>query len=559
MTPRVLVSGGTGSFGARLVKALAATTDVGVIIGARNLGRAQALASALCARYPERTIEAERIDNSTVVADDLQRLGVWCVVDAAGPFQASSVRLVRAAITARCHYIDLADARDFVTSIDAFNDAACAAKVLVASGASSTPALSIAALNELVLGWRRIDHVEVAISPGNHQPRGLSVVKSILASAGQPVRIFRNGEWSTARGMSMLTRRRMRGLGPRWLFLIETPDLDLIPMRFAIQQDAIFLAGLELGILHLGVWALSKLVVIGILPSLAPLAAPLRTIAEWFRPFGSTRGGMTVEADGVDAVGQSVAAGWSLIAEKDGPNVPMLPALALIRGLAAGRITQRGAMPCVGLLSLADITREFDRFDIITRRTVSEHALLRRVLGRPFDKMPLPIQQCHEVDDRLLLAGRASVTGASSFFGRLVAWLFGFPRATPDTPVTVEMRAHREGEIWTRTFGKKRFASRLSQSNDHHDRMLERFGLMTFELELTAGADGLDLSIKSGRIGFIPLPSFLLPQSFARERVDEAGRFCFDVPVALPGIGPLVHYRGWLKPVVEKKATAKVH
>ena len=33
--------------------------------------------------------------------------------------------------------------------------------------------------------------------------------------------------------------------------------------------------------------------------------------------------------------------------------------------------------------------------------------------------------------------------------------------------------------------------------------------------------------------------------------VGGAGGFSFDVPIALPGISRLVHYRGWPMPVVE--------
>jgi hypothetical protein len=29
--------------------------------------------------------------------------------------------------------------------------------------------------------------------------------------------------------------------------------------------------------------------------------------------------------------------------------------------------------------------------------------------------------------------------------------------------------------------------------------------------------------------------------------VDDAGRFAFDVPVALPMVGEIVRYRGWLR------------
>src|SRR5215471_11455551 len=204
MSPRILISGGTGQFGARLVEALAATTDLDLVIAARDMQRVEALAAALRKRYPERTIETYAFDTTTVRADDLKRLRIWCVADAAGPFQTGRPRLVEAAIAAACHYVDIADARDFVAGIEKFDAAARAANVLVASGASSTPALSNAVLDELTRGWRRIDRVDIAISPGNRQPRGLSVVKAILASAGRPIRVFQNGQWSSAHGMSML-------------------------------------------------------------------------------------------------------------------------------------------------------------------------------------------------------------------------------------------------------------------------------------------------------------------------------------------------------------------
>ena len=45
----------------------------------------------------------------------------------------------------------------------------------------------------------------------------------------------------------------------------------------------------------------------------------------------------------------------------------------------------------------------------------------------------------------------------------------------------------------------------------------------------------------------VPLPMALAPRSRAREW-QEGDRFRFDVPIALPFIGLVVHYRGWLIP-----------
>ncbi len=61
---------------------------------------------------------------------------------------------------------------------------------------------------------------------------------------------------------------------------------------------------------------------------------------------------------------------WSLLAEAgDGPNVPILPALALIRRLLGGKENMRGTMHCFGLLTLDHIVREFSGFRIMTKLT----------------------------------------------------------------------------------------------------------------------------------------------------------------------------------------------
>ena len=105
-----------------------------------------------------------------------------------------------------------------------------------------------------------------------------------------------------------------------------------------------------------------------------------------------------------------------------------------------------------------------------------------------------------------------------------------------DVPVSVEMRADREGETWTRNFGGRTFRSRLAPGR-RPGRVTVRFGLLTFDLDLAAGPAGLDLTIVGGRLGPLRLPRILLPASAARERVDGEGRFCFEVLIGLPGVG----------------------
>jgi hypothetical protein len=368
MVKTVLVVGGTGAFGGRLADGLIATSDFGVIIAGRDFARARTKAAALGGRAT-----ALQLDITTVVPAMLATTGAFVVVDAAGPFQHAEYRLARAAIAAGMHYVDLADARDFVAGFGALDAAARTAGVVALTGASSTPALSHAVLDRLTQGWRRIDTIEIAISPGNrNSPRGLSVIRAILSYAGKPVRVFAGGEWTMLQGWGRPASRDMPGLGKRWLSLCETPDLDLVPARFSPQRGAIFRAGLELSVMHFGLYAATFLVRAKMLPSLALFARLFRWTAVRLKNFGNDRGGMLVEVAGFDAAGKPARATWSLVAEAgDGPYVPTLPALAVVRALAEGRLSKPGARPCVGVLDLDQIDREFAPYQISTHLSTS--------------------------------------------------------------------------------------------------------------------------------------------------------------------------------------------
>jgi hypothetical protein len=549
MSLRVLVIGG-GAFGSRLVRGLVATSDFDVVIGGRHLDKAEALAAELRTSHPGQAVEAIAIDRGAVTAEGLRALDLFAVVDAAGPFQSADMALAEAAIDAEVHYVDLADARDFVAAFPKLDATAKAAGVTAVAGASSTPALSHAALDRITGGWQAIDTVEVAISPGNRAPRGLSVVVAILSYAGRPVRVFLNGEWCTRPGWGMLTRRAFVGLGRRWLSLCETPDLDLVPKRFQVRRSAIFRAGLELSVLHLGLWAASLVVRAELIRSLRPFAGAFRALADLFTGFGTDRGGMLVEAGGVDAEGRKVRARWTLVAEAgDGPVIPTLPALALLRRLADGGVPP-GASACVGLLGLEEIEAEFRPYRIRTRIDVVRDGddLFVKALSDDFDVMPEPIRAAHRTGRRLVLRGEASVAGAEGAAGRAIAGLFRLPQATSGRiPVTVTMEARGRQEIWTRDFGGGRFRSVLGLRSEGG--MTERFGPFTFELDVPPSAAGLEMIITGWRCGPLRLPRRLAPFATAEERVDEAGRFRFDVAIGLPFVGRIVGYRGWLVPV----------
>jgi hypothetical protein len=538
--PRILLVGGAGVFGSRLAQGLLATTDAHLIIAGRNLARAEATRRKLGAH------EAVQLDRTTATAANLAALAPSLVIDAAGPFQGADLAFARACIAAGVDYIDLADARDFVAAFPSLDAEAVAKNVRAITGVSSTPAITHAALDDLTRGWTRIDVIRAGISPGNRAPRGPSVVRAILSWVGAPVRVFENGGWRTRAGWSGTMRHALPQLGRRRFALTETPDLDLIPQRFVPREDAVFTAGLELPLLHTGVGVVGAIRSAGIVRDFRPMAGVLQKLAALLNPFGSDRGGMFVEAMGRDAEDRPARAEWTLVSPPvTGPFTPTLPALAMARKLIAGEPIEPSARPCVGLLTLDALAGDFARHGLVTG-IVRERlpGAFEKALGDDFRRLPQSVRDSHTQGPVARYTGTARVTGARGL-ARIAARMFGFPRSAEAAPVTVQKRTLAPGhEIWKRAIGNARFRSEIRYAGPGE--VTETFGPFTFTLALSVQAERHVMTIKGWRMGWLPLPGLLAPRSIATESASTDGSFLFDVPISVPLLGRLTHYKGML-------------
>jgi saccharopine dehydrogenase-like NADP-dependent oxidoreductase len=548
---RIVLVGASGVFGSRLAAMIARWPDVVLVLAARALPPLEALAAELAKTRPAARIEVARLDR--LDPKGLAALGAWAVVDAAGPFQGQDHTFPRAVLDARAHYLDLADARDFVAGFEAALDGpARAAKRWAITGASSTPALSHAALDAMTAGWTRIERIEAAISPGARAPRGLSVIRAILAWAGGPVRVFWRGHWTTRPGWSDPRRIPFPGLGRRWTSLAETPDLDLLPARFHVRRDAIFRAGLELPILHLGLWALSLLRRARLVSTLEPLAVLLGEAAGWFAPLGSDRGGMVVSAEGLDADGARRLARWSLCAEAGaGPHTPAAPAAAALRALLDGKLGEPRATPCVGLVDLDAILHELRDLPIRTQlesQSPDTPGLFPRRLGEVWEAQPEVVRHAHAGLAPVTLTGQARARGAPGL-PALVRRLQGLPPAgLHATTVTITPTA--SGERWVRRFGARTFGSTLAPARDDPWTFEETAGVLTFRFSAAPYPGGFSWTFEGWRLGPIPLPRDLAPhiraRTFARPNQDRTRAYRFRVLVAHPWLGVIFGYAGRL-------------
>jgi hypothetical protein len=114
--------------------------------------------------------------------------------------------------------------------------------------------------------------------------------------------------------------------------------------------------------------------------------------------------------------------------------------------------------------------------------------------------------------------------------------------------VTVTLTREGQCERWQRDFAGSRFSSvQMPGTGRDEGLLLERFGPIVFGMALVVEQGRLRLVQRKGRVLGLPMPRWMLPKGEVYEH-DTGGRFNFHVDIVLPIIGPVVGYRGWLRP-----------
>jgi saccharopine dehydrogenase-like NADP-dependent oxidoreductase len=364
MTPRILIVGGYGAFGARAAERLARAGGLELIIAGRNRAAAQDFAAGLATTHGC-CVTAATLDATAVSPEALKALGARVVINASGPFQAQDYSLARAAISAGMHYLDLADARAFVGGIGSLDAPAKAAGVLVLSGASTVPAVATAVVDHLAPQFARVDCLTYGLSPGNAYDPGPATTASILGGLGQPFTSLKEGRMQILHGWDDCRRHTFPVLGRRWMARCDVPDLDTMPARFPTLREMRFYAGVEIGMFHLSLAALAKARRWRLLPDPTPLTRPLLWAKRRLGFLGTDDGGMFVTLKGLGDDGRPKRIDWHLIARRNhGPYIPTLAAVVLARQLARGTLTATGAGACVGYVTLDVLLAEVADLDI---------------------------------------------------------------------------------------------------------------------------------------------------------------------------------------------------
>jgi hypothetical protein len=362
MVSRVLIIGGYGNFGSYIARSLAGEANIALTIAGRSPDRARQFADGLAARHP---VEAAALDIRGDVAARLAELRPDIAIHTTGPFQNQTYAVAEACIAQGCHYIDLADAREFVANIYRLNSQAAARGVNVVSGASSVPCLTAAVLDVHRHRFGTLLSVDYGIAAAQQTNRGLATLSSILSYAGKPFVTPIDGTLRRVYGWQSLHRQVYPELGRRWLGNCDIPDLELFPRRYPELRTLRFFAGAEIGLLHIGLWAMSWLVRWRLLPSLAPFSGPLLRAAFRFDRFGSGGSGLHMIMSGVGRDGEPRTERFFIVARSGhGPYIPCMPAIILAKRFARGELPEPGARPCLDLIDLETYLDALSGLDI---------------------------------------------------------------------------------------------------------------------------------------------------------------------------------------------------
>ena len=368
-----MVLGGYGHFGERICRGLASDAFAELVVAGRRMERAGALAHTLRQVNPRASVRSAQLDRSAASFEhDLAALRPTTVIHAAGPFQSQDYRVAKACLRQGRHYVDLADSRRFVAEFPELDDAARRQGVLLVTGASTLPAVSSAVADDLGADLQRIERIETAILPANRTERGLGTIAAVFSYVGKRIPVLENGRWTTRHGWHDM----------RWIehpdcarraALCDVPDLHLFAHRYPGVRTVTFHAGLELAWQQRGMWMMAWLARLGLVGDWSKYSGAFAKASARLISLGSDIGGMQVRLVGRDRADTRIERTWNLTAGSNhGPEIPCIPARVLAKKLVLGEMDQRGAMPCMGLMSLDDFGAAAAQFDIawgVTEKT----------------------------------------------------------------------------------------------------------------------------------------------------------------------------------------------
>ena len=333
-----VIFGGYGTFGQIVARELAAR-GTRLTIAGRNVDRAVSLAAELGSSH--RAAQADvRLPEDCAEAIADHDVAINC----AGPFLDFGPSLLDACLESRCHYVDIADDRDYCRLVHERSDAFKTANLTAVYGCSSLPGISLAAA--LMANEQRDDPPEsarITLFIGNNNPKGHGAVASASRLVGRKIA----APQGTLRGFRDRERVPLPApFGPRSVLNFESPDYDLLTEMLQVEEVRVKV-GFELSLTN---WAFQSFATLA--PGMGRAMLPLLGRAgEIVRSIGFSGGVVMSELFWSDGETHRVA----VVAEEHGQRMAALPAVYAAQRLCQADTPRRGAQTCVDLIGANEL------------------------------------------------------------------------------------------------------------------------------------------------------------------------------------------------------------
>lgn len=347
----IVILGGNGTFGSLISEEL--VNSANVVIAGRDREKGQQFANSIGANYvPCNAKDKGSLQNAVS--------GAFIVINASGPFLPGDYSIPQTCMEENCHYIDIADDREYVKAFVQLDELAKERRIFSCTGASTTPAVTHALVSELSSQFPHFHSITIYLSAGNKNKPGVSTFESILSYVGTPIRVWNHSQWENFVGWGSTEYIKFPPpVGRRLVQLCNVPDLELFPELFEADK-VIFKAGVELSIFNLGISVLAQFKRYIPQINLPALAGPLVKISRLLKNFGSSSGGVLVVLEDRHGNRKSLA----FVASQNGPHIPSSPAVLLARKILRIGPPALGAFPCVGFVSLDEFRNYLGPFGI---------------------------------------------------------------------------------------------------------------------------------------------------------------------------------------------------
>ncbi|MBI1864362.1 MAG: saccharopine dehydrogenase NADP-binding domain-containing protein [Nitrospirae bacterium] len=338
MKQAIVVFGGSGVCGKRVVREILRLCKAQVTIAARDRARAEAVRNSL---GPDRIdLKFGDARDTTFVRESIR--GATAAVCCLGPFHAVDLTILEACIAERVHYIDIAENREYVRRVYSLDSKIKAAGIVALTGHSSLPGSSSVLAKLAADGMKTVDEVLVGLFIGNKNERGAGGIGALLNSLGERFAGWENGRPTCEIGWQRkLSFDFPSPVGERDLYLSNIADYDLMP-RLLGSTSVRFFVGFESRLMNRMISLAGRLKRMGFLPAGPGTARVLVKLGGLFSFTGYDGGALQVTVTGEDRHGKATRSTIALMADREGQRIPAMPAALAACALVKGEPIEAG-------------------------------------------------------------------------------------------------------------------------------------------------------------------------------------------------------------------------